>query len=193
MRTLDVSSGHVRTAAATLGLSLGLATAVLSASTVTDHAVHPNNVDARVHVLHFRVTFSLSRANTPGVGRSVCMIMRLAGTGGSVPEGLSSTDRSGQVDDPIRVMVGWVFFAPLMWPVMIEVGLVAGKHRSEVPVTPDERQVQTLAAKTAHEPLCVTMRPPGARTGLMIVRAPIEANTASNAAVNVVSRSPMRM
>ncbi len=56
-------------------------------------------------------------------------------------------------------MVGRVLFAPLMWPVIIEVGLVAGQHRSEVPVTPDERQVQTLAAKTAHEPLRVTIRP----------------------------------
>jgi len=61
--------------------------------------------------------------------------------------------------------------APLMWPVIIDVGLVAGQHRAEVSVTPDERQVQTLAAKTAHEPLRVTIAR-GARTGVLIVRAP---------------------
>ncbi len=44
----------------------------------------------------------LSRANTPGVGRPVRMIMRLAGTRGSVPPGppVDGPDRPGRSPDP---------------------------------------------------------------------------------------------
>ena len=46
--------------------------------------------------------FTLSRANTPGVGRPVRMIMRLAGTRGSVPRGppVDGPERPGRSPDP---------------------------------------------------------------------------------------------
>jgi len=68
---------------------------------------------------------------------------------------------------------------------------VLAKDRPHVPFAGDQHPVQALAAGAGNPSFSDRVRP-GAHTGVLTIRTPAAANTASNAAVNLAYRSRMR-
>src|SRR5713226_803741 len=73
-------------------------------------------------------------------------------------------------------------------PVGVVVIGVLAEDEPEVPFTDDQHPVQALTAGVGDPAFRDRVRL-GARTGVLIIRAPAAASTTSNAAVNLASRS----
>jgi hypothetical protein len=70
------------------------------------------------------------------------------------------------------------------------VGVLA-KHQPQVPLASDQHPVQALAAALATQRSAIAFAG-GARTGVLMIRIPAAANTASKAAVNLAPRSRIK-
>ena len=79
----------------------------------------------------------------------------------------------------------------LVGPVIVEMPDELIKDRAGVAFVVDQQVVSAFFADTAHEPFGVQFAR-GVRGGIFTTSMPSEANTASNAAVNLESRSRIR-
>src|SRR6202034_1517562 len=82
-------------------------------------------------------------------------------------------------------------FPRLVRPVLVVMPRLLGQNSLEVPFAEDQHVVQALARsvptyRSAKEFAL------GERTGVLMIRAPLPANTSSNSAVNLLSRSRIR-
>jgi hypothetical protein len=93
-------------------------------------------------------------------------------------------------DDGGGVVVGWAVFASLVWAVVIEMSGELVDHRDGVVFVVDEHSVGALGSDAAHESLGVAVGS-GVCGGIFTMSMLFEANTVSNDAVCLVSRSRM--
>ena len=91
----------------------------------------------------------------------------------------------------MRTPCGRVLLERPVWPVRFVVIDVLIKDQPQVPFARDQHPVQALAACAGNPSLRDGVRP-WDRTGVWMIRAPIAVNTASNAAMNLASRSRIR-
>lgn len=134
---------------------------------------------ARVVRDAFRSSLRLCRAKT---SRSPVVLVDQAS------QDAASLDARGQVDDFVEFVIRRKLPAALMRTVRVVVTGVPGEDAAKVALAANQQVVQALPAEGADEPLGMALAI-GERTGVLITRIPIEANTSSNAAVNLQSRS----
>jgi|SRR6516162_2890446 len=100
-------------------------------------------------------------------------------------------DRDGESDDAAGLAQRGLQLQALVRAVAVIVLRVLGQERAEMPLTEDQRVIATLAAKRARES---SARESGCgdRAGVWMTRVPFPAKTASNAGVNLLSRSRIK-
>ena len=79
-----------------------------------------------------------------------------------------------------------------VWPVIVVVAFELVQHGCGVSLVDDQEAVEEFAADRPDKALGDRIRPRGAGTGVLMILTSMAVKTASNAAVNLLSRSRMR-
>jgi hypothetical protein len=103
-----------------------------------------------------------------------------------------ASDRGVEWDHGDRIVVGWVLVEALVWTVVVEVPRKFVEDGEGMSLVVDQQPVGALFADAANEPFRVAVRPGCPGRDLDHVESFSEVNTASKAAVNLVSRSRIR-